>query len=152
MTNTCSVSVLPFPTGVAQSWSQPAPWIETEGFDDRGFEAGGPSGTGRGSPATTRLTARQRRLRTLLAAAAIAVIVLLALPLGGTGGHTLAASGAAGGGRLVAGTVYTVRPGDTLWGIAQRVVGNNDPRPVVDQLEAEAGGDIVQPGQQLRLP
>ncbi len=84
--------------------------------------------------------------------AVIAMLVMLALPWGGTGGPSLATPGAARAGPLVAGTTYVVRQGDTLWGIAVRLAGGSDPRPLVAQLEAEAGGDVVHPGQQLLLP
>jgi nucleoid-associated protein YgaU len=84
--------------------------------------------------------------------AACALIVMLALPWGGTGGQSLAVPGAAHGGALTAGSSYVVRQGDTLWGIAERLAGNADPRPLMARLETEAGGDDIQPGQVLRLP
>jgi len=48
--------------------------------------------------------------------------------------------------------VYVARPGDTIWSVAVRYGGGGDPRPLVDQLEAEIGGGVLQPGQQLVLP
>lgn len=48
--------------------------------------------------------------------------------------------------------IYVVRPGDTLWGIAERYSGSADPRALADELEAEAGGTMLQPGQQLAVP
>jgi hypothetical protein len=92
------------------------------------------------------------RRRALLAAFAAAMLVMLALPWGGTGGRSLATPGAARAGSLVAGTNYVVRPGNTLWGIAERLADGSDPRPLVAQLEVEAGGDAVQPGEVLHLP
>ena len=92
------------------------------------------------------------RRRALLAAAAVAMLVMLALPWGGTGGRSLATPGAARAGSLAAGTTYVVRRGDTLWGIAERLAGNSDPRPLVAKLEAQAGGDALQPGEVLHLP
>jgi hypothetical protein len=92
------------------------------------------------------------RRRALLAAVAAAMLVMLALPWGGTGGRTLATPGAARAGPLVAGTTYVVRPGDTLWGIAERLADGSDPRPLVEQLETQARGDVLQPGEVLRLP
>jgi len=80
------------------------------------------------------------------------MLVMLALPWGGTGGRSLATPGAARAGPLVAGTTYVVRRGDTLWGIAERLAGNTDPRPLVARLEAQAGGDALQPGELLPLP
>ena len=84
--------------------------------------------------------------------AASALLVMLALPWGGTGGHSLAVPGAAHGGVLLAGNEYVVRQGDTLWGIAERLAPDGDPRPLMARLETEVGGDDIRPGQVLRLP
>jgi len=90
-----------------------------------------------------------RRRRTLLATMGLA-LALLALPLGGFGGasHTTESAFAATGHRAT----YTVRSGDTLWSIAERVDPTGDPRPIVSQLAAELGTDTVVPGEQLALP
>jgi hypothetical protein len=48
--------------------------------------------------------------------------------------------------------VYVARPGDTLWGIAIRFSGGGDPRPLAYALEAQIGGGVLQPGDQLRVP
>jgi nucleoid-associated protein YgaU len=48
--------------------------------------------------------------------------------------------------------VYVVRPGDTIWGIAVRYSGDGDPRPLADRLEAQIGGGVLQPGEQLTVP
>jgi LysM repeat protein len=62
----------------------------------------------------------------------------------------------ADGGELIPdGTVYVVRPGDTLWDIADRLTGEaGDPRVAVDML-AEANGlddGVIQPGDRLGVP
>ncbi len=48
--------------------------------------------------------------------------------------------------------LYLARPGDTLWSIATRVEPGADPRPLVDQLEAQLHGRQLQPGDGLFLP
>jgi LysM domain len=90
-----------------------------------------------------------RRRRTLLAVMGI-LVVALALPLGGIGGHSHAAGSAPAGtsGRLT----YTVRPGDTLWSIAERLDPAADPRPLVARLTAQDGSDQVVPGQRIVVP
>jgi hypothetical protein len=59
---------------------------------------------------------------------------------------------AAGGERPAAHRVYTVRAGDTLWGIAERLSApGSDVRPVVDRLVARNGvrGSVIVPGERL---
>ncbi len=90
-----------------------------------------------------------RRRRTLLAAMGL-LLVGLALPLSGTGG----ASHATGSALAETGhpVTYTVRPGDTLWTIAERVDPTTDPRPLVARLAAQTGSDNVEPGERIVLP
>ena len=47
---------------------------------------------------------------------------------------------------------YTVRPGDTLWEIAQRTGADGDVRDAVAELAEVNGGDVVQVGQVLTIP
>ena len=47
---------------------------------------------------------------------------------------------------------YVAAPGDTVWSIAVRFAHGGDPRPLVDRLEAEIGGGVLQPGQRLVVP
>ena len=103
-------------------------------------------------PLSNRPSLQVRRRRALATLAVLVMLFMLALPWGGTGGPSLATPGAAPAGPLVAGSTYVVHQGDTLWGIAERLAGGSDPRPLVVRLEAETGGDDVHPGQQLVLP
>jgi hypothetical protein len=96
-----------------------------------------------------RVSVEVRRRRTLLAMMGLA-LGLLALPLGGSGGASHP-TGSVSAAQLHSGT-YTVRAGDTLWSIAQRVDPTGDPRPVVSQLAAQLGTDSVVPGEQVTSP
>jgi Tfp pilus assembly protein FimV len=52
------------------------------------------------------------------------------------------------------GTTYVVRPGDTLWGISERLMPGVDPRIGVGRISEANGvaaGDLV-PGQALIVP
>lgn len=101
----------------------------------------------------TRLTRRGRLLLTALALSWVVVLGVLAVggtsALAGTPGAGAAAGAAAAEGRRV-----TVRPGETLWAIAQRVAPGNDPRATIAQIldlnALDSAG--VQVGQVLLLP
>ncbi|HXW35673.1 MAG TPA: LysM peptidoglycan-binding domain-containing protein, partial [Acidimicrobiales bacterium] len=96
----------------------------------------------------------QRRRRFVLGVLAAALLAALALPWGGAGGQPLVLPGSAQAGSqsLSPHSIYVVRPGDTLWSIAERLDPGGDPRPVVAQLSARLHGDTLIPGQALRLP
>lgn len=55
-------------------------------------------------------------------------------------------------GQLAESITIVVQPGDTLWGIASALAPDDDPRQLVDDLEALAGGTVLQPGQQIVVP
>ena len=50
-----------------------------------------------------------------------------------------------------AGQRYVVRPGDTLWSIAEQIAPGRDPRQVVDALEAANGDASLEVGEELVL-
>jgi nucleoid-associated protein YgaU len=56
--------------------------------------------------------------------------------------------------RLIAQHRYVVKAGDTLWSIAERRTGGEDPRPLVDAIaeanDVDAAGIV--PGQTLVVP
>jgi hypothetical protein len=54
--------------------------------------------------------------------------------------------------KTTSGYLYTVQPGDTIWSVATRLSPSGDPRPIVDQLEAEVGGSALLPGTHLLVP
>jgi nucleoid-associated protein YgaU len=103
--------------------------------------------------ANRRATLRRRRA---VAAGLLAVVILtsgigIRAALGRTGGGPLAATGAPGGPRAASGQVWIVRPGDTLWSIAEAVDRNGDVRPLVDRLAGEAGGTTIYPGESIAI-
>jgi LysM repeat protein len=68
-----------------------------------------------------------------------------------------AAGGALGGAEVVgsAGSIYRVRPGDTLWELARRQVGpEGDPRPLIADIRAlnDLSSPALRPGQVLAVP
>ncbi|MCP2343858.1 LysM peptidoglycan-binding domain-containing protein [Actinomadura rupiterrae] len=87
----------------------------------------------------------------------VAGVVLLAL--WGTGALSARAGGKERPGRPVPDAQRTasvvVRPGDTLWGIAQQAEPGADPRRTVQRILKLNGlpdDTLVQPGQRLRVP
>jgi Tfp pilus assembly protein FimV len=122
------------------------------------------------TPRGSRLSPATYRRRRLAAAALALVVVVVAgkagVALGGSPPlavserrptistpavvHTASMSTASpthAGGRTV-----VVRPGDTLWAIAERAAPGEDPRPLVDELSAARNGAPLVPGESIRLP
>ncbi len=96
---------------------------------------------------------RERNSRVVRHAAAAAVMVLVAVLLWGI--VHLGAPPAArslGDAPRVTSTRYTVRPGDSLWGIATALRPAGDVRDVVDRLASVNGGATVFAGERLRIP
>ncbi|HYA45040.1 MAG TPA: LysM peptidoglycan-binding domain-containing protein [Acidimicrobiales bacterium] len=105
----------------------------------------------RGAQRASTKASRRRRAAALMAVGGIGA-------LGWLGANRASAGASAPTGRVDAVTahpaqcVYVARPGDTVWSIAVRYVGGGDPRPLVDKLERELGGAVLQPGDELVVP
>ncbi len=84
------------------------------------------------------------------------VLIAAQSTLAGTGGGPLTTTGAAASGvgpMTPADTaVWVVRPGDTLWSIAESLDPRGDVRPLVDRLSAEVHGGDIYPGETIALP
>lgn len=105
-------------------------------------------------PRVSRATYLRRRLAAvglafgLVVVAAQAGAALGGSPLAAPGRHpTPAAADAAAGVRRV-----VVRPGDSLWSIAERLAPGDDPRPVVDEIEQARGDAPLEPGETILWP
>jgi len=85
--------------------------------------------------------------RRVLAATVLAVVVLCLVQLAGAAVSAFSVDAAPVA--PLSGESYRVAPGDTLWGIANRVAPDADPRGVVDQLIALNPG-VVSPQGGLR--
>ncbi len=104
---------------------------------------------------TTRPHRRSRavylRRRVTAVVLGMAFVVAMAQAGAALGGSTLAAPERrpASGPHAVSQPHTVVRPGDSLWAIAQRLVPGEDPRPIVDALaEARHGAPLV-PGERV---
>lgn len=97
-----------------------------------------------------------RRRRTVLGVLGTTVFGCVALAGGlGTGSTTHSPptrSATSLGMAPVGAKLYVVQPGDTLWLIANRLVGNGDPRPLMQSLAPQLPGGVLQVGQRLVLP
>ncbi len=96
-------------------------------------------------PRPLRLTRRGRLLMTCLAV--LGLFLLLSVGRAGSQAATVTETGPA-----LAQT--TVQPGDTLWGMAQRIAPDNDPREVMAQIKRinHLHSSGLRVGQQLLLP
>jgi hypothetical protein len=125
-----------------------------------GQEGPRPSGRRRGAPAYRRR--QQRRWKFVVRRALVVVAIASLGALAWSVAEKLVAVASPGGGSAASCTTITARcpgaqayvaaPGDTVWSIAVRFAHGGDPRPLVDRLEAEIGGGVLQPGQRLVVP
>ena len=93
----------------------------------------------------TRVTYWRRRIAVVLAG--LALVLVMAQAGAALGGSSLAAPERhPTSPHLV---TVVVRPGDSLWSIAARLAPGEDPRPVVDELEAARHGAPLQPGETI---
>ena len=97
---------------------------------------------------------RRRRLGAAvgLVLAFVCCWIALQAALGASGGGTLTTTGAPVGAQPASYRVWVVRPGDTLWSIAEATGAKGDIRPFVDRLSAEVGDRPLQVGQQIEVP
>lgn len=87
--------------------------------------------------------------RRRLVAGAVGLAVLV---MAGKAGAALGGSPLAVPERSPAVTRHVVRPGDSLWSIAERLEPGRDPRPVVDALAAARGSGPLVPGEVIVRP
>jgi hypothetical protein len=92
---------------------------------------------------------RRRSIERVGSALAAVAILACALVGGGVAVARLAERwlGAPGAARSV-----VVKPGQSLWSLAEEVDPGRDPRRVVGLLRAELGTDVIHPGEVVRVP
>ncbi len=92
--------------------------------------------------------------------AAVGILVLLTFliviaahaALARIGGGPLTTTDATSGQETVAAQDWVVRPGDTLWSVAEAIDPHGDVRPLVDRLSEEVGNAPLYPGEVIQLP
>jgi hypothetical protein len=89
---------------------------------------------------------RRRRVAVFLLVTGMAIVCLRASPGSAEARHPIPSSARA--------TRYVIRPGDTLWSIARRLVPGQDPRLAVDAILVRNGIDPAHliPGQAIVVP
>ena len=91
---------------------------------------------------------RRRAVVVLLAVALVLVMARAGDALGGITPHAPERHPAHSDvTRAAAATV--VRPGDSLWTVAERLAPDQDPRPVVDSLSSARHGTVLTPGETI---
>ena len=96
-------------------------------------------------------TATYWKRRVVVVLLAVALVLVMARAGGALGGITPAAPerhpAQSGVVHKAASTV--VRPGDSLWSVAERLAPDSDPRPVVDALSEARHGTVLTPGETI---
>ncbi|HZP29661.1 MAG TPA: LysM domain-containing protein [Acidimicrobiia bacterium] len=115
----------------------------------------------RGATPRARRVGRATYLRRRLAVAGLAcgLVVVAAQAGAALGGSPLAAperrptaASAASAASSPTVRAVVVRPGDSLWSIAERLAPDEDPRPVVDEVQAARGDAPLVPGETILWP
>jgi len=99
------------------------------------------------------------RRRIAVVVIAVALVLVMARAGAALGGstpvaperHPAQSASTAGptAGKSTAGKSTVVRPGDSLWTVAERLAPGDDPRPVVDALSEARHGTVLTPGETI---
>ena len=92
-------------------------------------------------------TATYWKRRVVVVLLAVALVLVMARAGAALGGSTPAAPERHPAHTEALSTV--VRPGDSLWTVAERLVPGDDPRPVVDALSEARHGTVLTPGESI---
>jgi hypothetical protein len=106
---------------------------------------GEPRAAVRCSPHATRATYRRRRI--LAVVLALGIVVAVGKAGAALGGTPLVTPERPSASPIV--SSFVVRPGDSLWTIAQRIAPGADPRPIVDALARDRHDAPLQPGETI---
>jgi hypothetical protein len=101
-----------------------------------------------------RVTYRRRRMAAagILILLAFLVVIAADAALARIGGGPLTTTGASSGLVNAAARDWVVRPGDTIWSIAESIDPHGDVRPLVDRLSRQVGNAPLYPGEVIELP
>jgi LysM domain len=143
----------PAPSLVPASGAAPAAPVRghtVRGHTVRGHAVRGPAERGQAAPASLRLTMRGRIVVAVAAALLVSLLSLLAT------GAAAQATGHAEPARVADRnlTQVVVRPGQSLWSVAENADPNADPQSVMQQIIELNGltSDVIQAGQELWVP
>ena len=95
-------------------------------------------------------TATYWKRRLVVVLLAVALVLVMARAGGALGGITPAAPERHPAHSSITKAATTVvRPGDSLWSVAERLAPDSDPRPVVDALSEARHGTVLTPGETI---